>query len=286
MVGRNDVETESVGWWSRLNGWAKAGVITGGIVVFMAFLNPFVIVSAGHRGVVLRFSAVSRIMDEGLGVKIPLMERVKKIEIRTVKFQVEAAAASKDIQMVDSMIAVNYHIAPDKVGDLFKEIGMSYESNIIVPSIQEAVKATTAKFNAQELIERREQVSNDTRLLLAEKLMKWGIMIDAFSVMNFKFSEEFEKAVEAKQVAQQNALEQKNLLEKVKYEADQKVASATAEATAIRIQAEAVSKLGGKDYVSLKMIDKWNGELPQITAGGNSGMILNMSDFMKSGKGE
>ena len=160
-----------------------------------------------------------------------------------------------------------------------------YESNIIVPSIQEAVKATTAKFNAQELIEKREQVSNDTRLLLVEKLQKWDIVVDAFSVMNFKFSPEFEKAVEQKQVAQQQALEQKNVLEKVQYEAQQKVASATAEATAIRIQAEAISKQGGRDYISLKWIEKWDGKLPTITAGSNTGMIMNMSDFLKS-KGE
>ena len=259
------------------------GVITG-VVVMAAFLilNPFVIIPAGHRGIVLRFSAIERVMQEGLGMKIPLIESVRKVEVRTVKFQVEADAASKDIQMVRSEIALNYHLDPKCVDKLYNEVGTEYESKIIVPAIQETVKAVMARFVAQDLIEKRELVSEGIRELLTAKLNNWNIISDAFSIMNFTFSPEFEKAVEAKQVAQQQALEQKNVLEKIKYEAEQTVETARASATAIRISAEAISKQGGKDYVALQWIAKWDGSVPQVTAGQGNSMIMNFSDFLSN----
>lgn len=259
------------------------GLIIGAVIFVVALmLNPFVIIPAGHRGVVLRFAAIERVMGDGLGLRIPLIESVRRVEVRTVKFQVEADAASKDIQMVRSEIALNYHLDPKFVDKLYNEVGTEYESKIIVPAIQETVKAVMARFVAQDLIEKRELVSEGIRELLTQKLNNWNIISDAFSIMNFTFSAEFEKAVEAKQVAQQEALEQKNVLEKVKYEADQKVERAQAEATSIRISAEAISKQGGKDYVALKWIEKWNGTVPSVTAGSGTGMIMNFSEFLSN----
>ena len=249
------------------------------VIVLVAFtvLNPVVIVSAGYRGVVLTFSKVTGVMPEGINLRIPFVQSVRKIEIRTVKYEVQAPASSKDIQSVTSHIALNYHIGEKNVGELYREVGTDFESIIISPAIQESVKATTAKFVAQELIEKRESVSDGIKAMLIEKLNKWGIVVDALSIVNFDFTAEFSKAVEEKQVQAQVALKELNILEAVKAQARQKVEAATAEATAIRIQAQAVTQQGGKEYVALQWIKAWadgGSRVPQIVTADKGGAFI------------
>jgi len=253
------------------------GVVAIVVILLFTVLNPIVIIPAGHRGVILTFSKVTGVMDEGIGMRAPFIQSVRKVEVRTVKYEVGAQASSKDIQTVTSHIALNYHINPKGVGELYTNVGDNFESNIISPAIQEAVKANTAKYNAQELIEKREQVSLGIRDMLAEKLNKWGISIDALSIVNFDFTEDFIKAVEEKQVAQQNALKEKNILDSVKMQAEQKVAAATAEATAIRIQAQAITQQGGREYVALQWIKEWGkggAKVPQIVTSDKGGAFI------------
>lgn len=171
-------------------------------------------------------------------------------------------AYSKDIQTVESTIALNYHVKPEAVNKLYQEVGKGYQSRIIDPAIQESVKSATAKFTAQELIEQRPKVKEEIKVELLARLEKYFI-VDEFSIINFSFSNEYENAIEEKQVAQQSALKAKNDLERIKTEAEQRVAEAEAEAKAIQIQAEAITQQGGKEYVNLKAIEKWNGILPQ-----------------------
>lgn len=253
------------------------GVVAIVAILLFTVLNPIVIIPAGHRGVILTFSKVTGVMDEGIGLRVPFVQSVRKVEVRTVKYEVESSAASKDIQTVTSHIALNYHINPKGVGDLYTNVGDSFENNIISPAIQEAVKANTAKYVAQELIEKREQVSLGIKEMLNEKLMIWGIAIDALSIVNFNFEPEFVKAVEEKQVAQQNALKEKNILDAVEMQAKQKVAAATAEATAIRIQAQAINSSGGRDYVNLQWIRAWKdtgGKVPTVMSGSQGNAFI------------
>jgi regulator of protease activity HflC (stomatin/prohibitin superfamily) len=224
--------------------------------------NSIVIVNAGQRGVLLTWGAVTDVRQEGLSFKIPFAQSVKSIDVKTVKLEVEALAYSKDIQTVNSKIALNYHLLPESVGTLYKEIGKDFENRIIAPAIQEAVKAVSAKYTAQELIEKRGEVKEGIKTQLTERLLSRNMIVDEVSIINFDFSLAFEQAVEAKQVAQQDALKAQNKLEQVKFEADQRVAQAQAEAEAIKIQAEAITQQGGEDYVNLKAVEKWNGVLP------------------------
>jgi len=236
-----------------------------GFVAFITFIilfNSIVIINAGERGVLLTWGAVTDIRGEGLSFKVPIAQSVKKIDVKTVKLEVIALAYSKDIQTVNSKIALNYHLSPDSVGTLYKEIGTSFEERIIAPAIQEAVKAVSAKYTAQELIEKRSEVKEGIKDQLLERLAIRNIIVDELSILNFDFSNAFEQAVEAKQVAQQDALKAQNKLEQVKFEADQRVAQAQAEAEAIKIQAQAITQQGGQDYVNLKAVEKWNGVLP------------------------
>jgi regulator of protease activity HflC (stomatin/prohibitin superfamily) len=253
------------------------------VIMFIAFvaisiLNPFVMVGAGERGIVLTWGAVGDdILDEGLHVVVPIMQKVAITDVRTKKHEVQAVAYSKDLQTVDTVIALNYHPSVDSVNKLYQEIGSDFEVRIIDPAIQESVKATTALFAAQELIEQRPKVKDEIKRQLFERLSTKYIIIDDFSIVNFDFSATYEKAVEQKQVAQQNALTEKNNLEKINYIADQRIAQAEAEAKAIQIQAQAITQTGGKDYVQLKAVEKWNGQLPQNMIPGGTVPFLDLT---------
>jgi regulator of protease activity HflC (stomatin/prohibitin superfamily) len=231
------------------------------VFALIILLNTVFIVSPGERSVVVRLGSINRIAEDGLHFKIPLLEKNLIFDVKTVKLERNAQAYSKDIQTVSTHLALNFHIYPDKVGTLYQEVGRDFVVRIIDPAIQEALKASAAQFSAQQLIEERHKVTEEIKTKLITRLEKY-FSIDEFSIIDFSFSDEYEKAVEAKQVAQQSALKAENDLIRIKTEAEQRVAEARAEAEAIKIQAQAITQQGGKDYVQLKAIEKWNGQVP------------------------
>ena len=240
-------------------------------VVVLTIMNPFVIVGAGERGVVLNFGAVQPIvLGEGIHFRIPIMQRIIKVDVRIHKSQTGAESVSKDLQDTKSTIAVNYHILPDKANQVFQSIGIEYKERIIDPAVQEVVKAITAKYTAVELITQREKIREEIKDLLKNRLFAYNIVVDDFSIVNFKFSQQFEQAIESKQTAEQLAFKAQRDLERIKIEAEQKIASAKAEAESLRLQKENVTpqliKLRQIE-ASIKAIEKWDGHLPKINSG-------------------
>jgi len=236
------------------------------VLLLLVLLNPFGTVKAGERGVLLRFGAVTEtIYNEGLYFRWPLIEEVVNLDIKVQKNEVEATAASKDLQTVHSDVAFNFHISPAKVASIYQEVGLDYNQRIIAPSLQEAVKAGTAKFTAEELITRREQVREVTKQSLREKLEPRGIIVDEFNIVNFSFSNTFNSAIEAKVTAEQSALAAKNKLEQIKFEADQRIAEARGKAEAIHVESEALRD--NPQILELRALEKWDGVLPQVTGG-------------------
>ena len=235
-----------------------------GLVLLTILFRSFGTIGAGERGVRTRFGAViGNPIDSGLYFKLLFIERIIRIDIKTQKEQVNASAASKDLQIVNSSVALNYSLNPLKVGNLYKEIGVNYRERIIDPAIQESVKASTARFTAEELITRREDVKNDIKLHLSGRLEKLGIIVEDFSIVNFDFSKSFNDAIEAKVTAEQNALAAKNKLSQVEYEAKQSIEKAKGEAEAIRIQSIALQN--NPQILQLEAIRKWDGKMPQVT---------------------
>lgn len=243
-------------------------LLTGAIALVIALaifilLKPFTTISAGQRGIVLNWGAFNgAVLQPGLNWKTPIAQSVIKIDVQTQKDEVEASAASKDLQNVTTKIALNYHLQPEQVGALYQNIGLDYDSRVIDPAVQEAIKSVTSKFTAEELITHRQEVKDQVKAMLVERLSKQFISVDEVSIVNFSFSQSFEQAIEAKVTAEQNALAQKNKLEQVKYEAQQQIETAKAQAESIKIQATAINAQGGADYVKLQAIGKWDGHLP------------------------
>ena len=228
-------------------------------------------IDQGERGVLLEFGHAKVIYEPGLHFQIPVVHKVIVFDIRTKKDQVEAGAASKDLQEVQTTIALNYHPDPAKVDKVYQEVGTEYENRVISPAIQESVKASTAKFTAEELITKRSLVKEDTRLAIAERLSNYHIIIDDFSIVDFSFSPEFDLAIEAKQTAVQRALKAENDLRRIEIEAKQVVETAKAEAESIRIKATALKE--NKDLIQLKFVEQWNGVLPVYMLGDSLPLI-------------
>jgi len=240
-------------------------------LLLLAFVVDGVkIVPAGHVGVKLRMGAVVESLGEGVHFKLPLIEKIHRMDVRVQKVEADASAASNDLQQVTSKIAVNYHVNPEQAHILYQRVGPAYDQTVVAPAIQEAFKAVTAQYNAEQLITRRPEVSNAARELLQQKLQPYGIVVDGYNIIDFNFSEEFNKAIEAKQTAEQLALKARRDLERVKIEAEQRVTQAKAEAEALRIQREALTPelLRLREIEAMKAaIDKWDGHLPTVTGG-------------------
>jgi len=249
------------------------GLIAAIVVVLIVFfiVNPFVMVGPGERGVVLNFGAVqSDVFSEGLHLRIPGVQKVVKLDVRVQKSQTGAESVSKDLQDTHSTIAVNYHVLPEKANWVYQNLGREYKDRIIDPAVQEVVKAITAKYTAVELITQREKVRTEIKELLRQRLVGYNIVIDDFSIVNFKFSQQFTQAIESKQTAEQFALKAKQDLVRIQIEAEQKIAQAKAEAEALRLQKANITpelvKLRQIE-ASMKAIEKWDGHLPKVTSG-------------------
>ena len=222
-------------------------------IVFL--LTSIRVVDTGESGVVTRFGKVTgRELSEGIHLVVPFgIEQVSVYDIKIQKQTESAASASKDLQDVEATLTLNYRLQSDRVREIHQTIGVAYRDKLIEPALQEVFKAASAKFSAQELITQRAEVKNDTFTLLKERLDQFGIIVDDLSIVDFTFSEAFIKAIEEKQIAEQNAQRALFNLEASKTDAE-----------AQQVQAETLSPL----FLQKQAIEKWNGTLPQYLGNG------------------
>ncbi len=253
-------------------------VVTFVFVLFILMINPFTVIQSQQVGIITKFGAIDGTVGEGLHLINPFTTDIVKMDISTLKEETSASAASKDSQTVSTVVAVNYKIQQDKVIDVYRAYRKDYVTIKIQPAIQEAVKAATAKYTAEELITKREEVKGVMFDDLRNRLASDSIIVTELMITNFDFSAQFNAAIEAKVTAEQEAQKAKNDLARVEFEAQQQIERAKAEAEAIRIQAEAVTSQGGKDYVQLKAIEKWNGQLPNQFVPGSAVPFINLSN--------
>jgi prohibitin 2 len=262
-----------------------AGVVTF-IIIIIVMMESVVVVQAGHRGVVLYLGAVeNRVLGEGVHFIIPFAEQVTQLEVRTLKFQADASAASNDLQEVASVIALNYHIDPSKANIIYQQLGADYTNRIIAPTIQESVKASVAKFNAEQLITNRETAKATIAQAISGTLSARNILVETVFITDFKFSESFASQIEQKVVAFQKYLTEQNNLRAVQVVANQTVvqaqaqararmANATGEAQAINLITEQLRQSPG--YLQWKAINEWNGQMPYTLSGSGGFPLLQL----------
>jgi prohibitin 2 len=256
-----------------------AGVVTF-IIIVIALSQSTVVVQAGHRGVVVYLGAVeNKVLGEGVHFIIPFAEQVIQLEVRTLKFQADASAASNDLQEVATVIALNYHIDPSKANIIYQQLGADYTSRIIAPTIQESVKASVAKFNAEELITKRETAKAVIAQAIRNTLSARNILVETVFITDFKFSESFASQIEQKVVAFQKYLTEQNNLRAVQVVANQTVVQAQAQARSNVARAEGESQAikviteqlrQSPQYLQWQSINRWNGQMPYSLGGGGA----------------
>src|SRR5919198_4533603 len=254
-----------------------AGIVTF-IVIAVLMSESVVIVQAGHRGVVLYVGAVeNKVLGEGLHFIIPFAEQVIQLEVRTLKFQADASAASNDLQEVASVIALNYHIDPSKANVVYQQLGADYADRIIAPTIQESVKGSVAKFNAEQLITNRETAKATIAQAISRTLSARNILVETVFITDFKFSGAFASQIEQKVVAFQKYLTEQNNLRAVQVVANQtvvqaqaqarsNVAKAEGEAQAIKVITDQLRQ--DPQYLQWQSINRWNGQMPYSLGSG------------------
>jgi regulator of protease activity HflC (stomatin/prohibitin superfamily) len=282
-------------WWDgrTVDAEALARLVTrvgGGALVLAVVLvlisSTVVIVPPGHRGVV--FNRVSGIkpaaLNDGLNFVVPILETTVLMDVRVQKDSYDATAASKDMQIVHTKVALNYRPVPDAVPKLYSEVGVAYSDRVIQPAVQEAVKATTARFTAEELITHREDVKKLIQELVEKYVSKVNIRIEELYITDFDFSRQFAEAIESKQIAEQTALKAKRDLDRIKIEAEQKIATARAEAESLRMQKEAITP----QLIQLRQVDaqklaieKWDGRMPTVMMGGGATPLLDLNGLTR-----
>lgn len=260
-------------------GMGKKIVLIGVVIAVLVLLvGAMGIVGAGQRGVLLRFGAVTgTIKGEGLYFKIPLAEQVVLMSTQIQKYTAPVGSSSKDLQVVTTEVTLNYQLNASSVGETYRTMRQDYESRVIQPYIQEAVKSTTANFDAEQLITRRPQVKDELQNLMTERLAPLGIGVVQLSITDFQFSSTFQDSIEAKVKAVQQALEAENALKRVQFEAQQAITRAQAEAKGLELQkAQITAQLLELRRIEVqgRAVEKWNGVMPTVvTSGGPVPML-------------
>jgi len=277
--------------------------VIGIIIVAFLIINSVKIVDAGNRGVLLHFGAVdtSTSLEEGIHFVVPVRDNVVQMEVRTQRITEDAASASRDLQDVRTQVALNYHLDPDNSQNVYKNLGLDYANRVIVPAIQESVKQVTARFNAEELITQRESVKTEIEQQIRARLAAYNIIVDAISITEFQFSDEFVRAVEAKVAAQQRALQAQNELQRIEIEAQQAEARAVGEQQANIARAEGVRQSNvlqaqgeaqaittideqlrqSPSYLEWLKSQKWDGQLPLVVGGSGTGGQSAVTPFIQ-----
>ena len=264
----------------RIVKWVIIGIVA--LFLLITLFNRFKTITTGYVGVKTRFGQVqSTMLNEGINFKIPYIEKIVLMDCRTQKTEYTMEASSKDLQKISNFkVAINYNISKDTANQLYREVGVDYKSIIVEPAIQEAMKATIANYTAEELITKRNEVSAFALEALTNKLQDKGIIITSLNIIDLSFSAEFDKAVEEKQIVEQQTQKAQYELEKAKVENEKKIEDAKAEAEVMRQQNEQItdSYLRLKEIENQKaMIDKWNGTLPSTMAGSDISSIFSLN---------
>ncbi len=262
------------------------------ILLGLALKNTFVIVQPGHVGVKATLGKVNpKAMSEGFHFCIPGIDQVTQLDIRQRKESADATAASKDLQTVSTEIVIQYSLVGAVAPQIFQKIGerAAFAATIIDPAIQECLKAVTAGFTAEELVTQRSRVKGEVENKLNEFIQKSlsqkelgsCIYIHNIAITDFRFSDEFNEAIEAKVTAEQEALRAKQEKEKIIIQAEgaKERARLEAEAKAVTIREESIARAeairreaealhNNPELIQLRTIEQWNGVLPRFSGSG------------------
>lgn len=234
-------------------------------------------IATGEVGIKTTWGKITNTnMKEGIQFKYPWQD-VIKMNIKVQKYENEKSmeTSTKDMQVVKSVIvSVNYQLDEDKVTDMYRQVGQNYNAIVLEPAIQESIKSAISQYNAEELVTKRNEVSDKILETLSVKVSDYGLKIISVSLKNFDFSSEYNASIERKTIAEQNALTAEQELKSSEANAKKKVIEAQAEADANKIKNQTITD----EILTQQFIEKWNGELPKVMGEGN---IFDVTELIK-----
>ena len=249
------------------NKFIAPAIIIALLVVFIGFFNPIAIVGVGERGVKVTLGKVSPTSYmEGFHLVMPFISTIKNMNVKTQKNYVETSVYTKDIQQAKITYVLNYNLQPENAHRMYREVGMNYLDTVVTPVVEGTIKDIIGKWNAQDLIANREKATQEILVKLQSHLSEKYINVTDFQMTAIAYSSVFEKAIESKVTAEQEALRAKNKTVQIQEEAKQKLISAEAEAKSMSIRAHALTQ--NKALVEYEAVQKWDGKLPEYMMGG------------------
>lgn len=268
----------------------KYFVGTFGLFALIMLFGTWYTVDQGEQAVVLTNGSVTSVNGSGLYFKTPFFQSVEKFSTRTEKSEyTDVETYSKDIQTAKVTITVNHRLDPTKVASIYQTFGTNYEDKIITNTVLNSVKIVFGQYNATESIDHRANLVKDMTTALATKLEPYGILVENVSVSNIAFSEEYNKAVEARMKAEVEVQQANQTLqqEKIKAdiarthaqgEADAKLTAAQSEAKSIRLKGEALRD--NPEVIKLTVAQGWDGVLPQVMLPNGATPMINMNSLL------
>lgn len=259
------------------------------LAVIVMFIGTFYNIDTGQVGIVMRFGKVIAIKEEGLNLKLPVVDRVYRMNIReqTMKFSNEGdsndapaiSASTRDMQTVLVSVTVS-DIVTDPM-KLYRAFTGNHVRSMMIPRVKDAVQTQVSKYTIEEFIAKRDQLSQDIYDDLEKTFGNYGITLTNVSIIDHDFSDAYEAAVEAKKIAEQQVEEERQKQQKLIVEQENKVKLAELEVEKKRLEAEAnkiVTDSLSKEILQKQMIEKWDGKLPYVN-GNSNGVILSPEMF-------
>jgi prohibitin 1 len=250
----------------------KFWLVGGGILLAWIMIGKcFAIINPGQRGIIVNFGKVQdKILDEGIHLISPIGTKIKRMDVRIQKTDVEGAARTKDLQRVNVTLALNWYADPTKVNKIYQQIGGETEiiNRIITPVMNETFKAVAPARSIESILVQREEVKEEMAQKIKNRLSHYGIIITDVALINVISSEEFTKATEAKQIAEQEAEQAKYLALKATREAEAEINRAKGQAEAQKLLQKNLTPA----LLQKQAIEKWDGKFPTFM--GNSSLPL------------
>lgn len=195
-------------------------------------------ISEGERGVLTRNGAFVAVMEPGLGFKVPIFDQVAVVEIRNMRIEVPVHVYSSDTQQYEAAVSVNYDLNPSEVERIFKSEGVYYADRRLQPLVETMLKEIAGKYTAQRTIQERDVFGAEVRDVIRAEAQRYGINVSEVQITNIDFTDQFENAIETAMLAKAGVEEQRNILEQRRVQAETRVVDATAQANALREQAQ------------------------------------------------
>jgi len=267
---------------TRVNRFTPTNYLfTGGIALsllvgFTLLKSSFATVNPGERGVVVQLGKVQKtILGEGTYPVIPFITSVKKINVRIQKTDIETSVGTKDLQSVKAKLALNWYLDPTKVNKIYQQIGDENQVNtqIIIPAITEVLKAATPRKTAEQILTQREELKAAIDTAIKLRLAVYGILVSEVALENVAFSPEFAKAIESKQIAEQQAKQADYEALKATKQAEAEVNRAKGQAESQRLMRQTLTP----QLLQKQAIEKWNGNFPQVMSGNGALPFINIS---------